>query len=144
MINPWIGVFSQATLEQFLIRSILPKLQEAIENMEINPRRQQLEPWHWTMSWVDIVPLSSMAALLERSFFPRWLRVLDAWLKADPNMEEIPEWYTGKIPTNMKNVYVYCLSKFKSSKLFSEKSLNNISLETLFQLQAGKIWFPTC
>ncbi|OQV25291.1 Tuftelin-interacting protein 11 [Hypsibius exemplaris] len=95
MVEPWVDVFSPATLEQFLLRNILPKLHEVMERMVINPRSQILDPWNWTMEWSKLMPVSAMAALLEKHFFPKWLAVLDAWLARNPDMEEIPNWYSG-------------------------------------------------
>jgi tuftelin-interacting protein 11 len=54
------------------------------------------EPWNWVMSWLDMMPLVSMVALLEKSFFPRWLQVLGNWLAGpNPNYYEITSWYQG-------------------------------------------------
>jgi tuftelin-interacting protein 11 len=55
-----------------------------------------VEPWQWVMSWLDMMPLVSMVALLEKSFFPRWLQVLGNWLSGpNPNYYEITSWYQG-------------------------------------------------
>lgn len=56
-------------------QAILPKLALALGSMDINPAAQQLEPWGWAMSWRDVVSAQMMAGLLERAFFPRWVRL---------------------------------------------------------------------
>ena len=48
------------------------------------------------MSWLDMMPMVSMVTLLEKSFFPRWLQVLDNWLsQPNPNYYEVTSWYQG-------------------------------------------------
>ncbi len=39
---PWVPVFSKGSMDAFLIKNILPKLQVAIANWDINPSRQEL------------------------------------------------------------------------------------------------------
>lgn len=42
-----------------------------------------------------MVPLPSMIAILEKTFFPKWHQVLNIWLNTDPNYQEIQQWYSG-------------------------------------------------
>ncbi|KAL3242180.1 hypothetical protein MRX96_047801 [Rhipicephalus microplus] len=63
--------------------------------MPINPHQQHLDVWQWVMAWEDLCPASSMATLLEKTFFPQWLQVLAGWLQHNPNYQEISKWYTG-------------------------------------------------
>ncbi|KAH6924664.1 hypothetical protein HPB50_021805 [Hyalomma asiaticum] len=95
ILEPWRGVFSQGTLEAFVVANILPKLALALQAMPINPHQQHLDVWHWVMAWEDLCPASSMATLLEKTFFPQWLQVLAGWLQHNPNYQEISKWYTG-------------------------------------------------
>jgi len=54
------------------------------------------DSWNWVMSWVDMIPHSSLVTLLEKHFFPRWLQVLGTWLSGpDPNYYEVTSWYQG-------------------------------------------------
>uniref|UniRef100_A0A224Z2P8 Tuftelin-interacting protein 11 n=1 Tax=Rhipicephalus zambeziensis TaxID=60191 RepID=A0A224Z2P8_9ACAR len=95
ILEPWRGVFSQGTLEAFVVANILPKLALALQAMPINPHQQHLDVWQWVMAWEDLCPASSMATLLEKTFFPQWLQVLAGWLQHNPNYQEISKWYTG-------------------------------------------------
>lgn len=95
ILEPWRGVFSQGTLEAFVVANILPKLALALQSMPINPHQQHLDVWQWVMSWEELCPASSMATLLEKTFFPQWLQVLAGWLQHAPNYQEISKWYTG-------------------------------------------------
>ncbi|RNA12424.1 tuftelin-interacting 11 [Brachionus plicatilis] len=113
VLNPWKPpVFSAQNWEQFLLRNILPKLELVLEQeFAINPSKQNLEAWNWVTSWANLVPISSFVALLEKSFFPKWLQVLSVWLNSSPNYEEVSKWYVG----------------WKS--LFSEKLLQHPSIK---------------
>jgi len=42
VLLPWVPVFSKGSMDAFLIKNILPKLQVAIANWDINPSRQEL------------------------------------------------------------------------------------------------------
>jgi len=54
------------------------------------------DPWKWVMSWVDMLPQTSLVTLLEKHFFPRWLQVLGTWLSGpNPNYYEVTSWYQG-------------------------------------------------
>ena len=53
------------------------------------------EPWHWVMSWSDIIPTKYMVDMLEKTFFPKWRTVLCTWLSNMPNYDEITKWYLG-------------------------------------------------
>jgi tuftelin-interacting protein 11 len=47
------------------------------------------------MAWLDVVPKANFVNILEKSFFPKWLKVLSAWLNSSPNYEEVSKWYVG-------------------------------------------------
>lgn len=95
ILEPWRRVFSGGTLEAFVVANILPKLAIALQGMVINPHHQHLDIWNWVMAWEDMCPPSSMASLLEKTFFPQWLQVLCTWLQHNPNYEEVTKWYLG-------------------------------------------------
>ncbi|PVD28664.1 hypothetical protein C0Q70_11258 [Pomacea canaliculata] len=95
ILEPWVGVFRTGHMDAFLVKNVLPKLAQVLEEMPINPLQQTLEPWHWIMTWKDIIPLAPLVATLEKSFFPKWLQVLVSWLSSMPNYNEITRWYLG-------------------------------------------------
>ena len=53
------------------------------------------EPFHWVMSWKNILPHQHFVSLMEKSFFPRWIQVLRKWLCNQPNYDEVTKWYIG-------------------------------------------------
>ena len=95
VLLPWVPVFSKGSMDAFLVKNILPKLQNAMSNWKINPGQQQLDVWNWVLEWKDLIPMVSMVSLFEKYFFPKWLQVLVTWLNNAPNYEEIAVWYTG-------------------------------------------------
>ena len=53
------------------------------------------DSWKWVVSWEDMIPVTSMANMLEKCFFPKWHQVLSTWLNNNPNYEEVTNWYKG-------------------------------------------------
>ncbi|XP_050394866.1 tuftelin-interacting protein 11 [Patella vulgata] len=95
ILQPWVGVFKQGHTDAFLVKNILPKLAMVLTEFSINPHQQVLDPWRWVMAWQDLMPIQSMVAMLDKTFFPKWLQVLCGWLSNMPNFEEITKWYKG-------------------------------------------------
>ncbi|XP_011501452.1 PREDICTED: tuftelin-interacting protein 11 [Ceratosolen solmsi marchali] len=95
MLQPWAAVFTKADMDAFLVKNILPKLQIALSELIINPHQQHLDQWNWVYEWKDLIPVQTMAALLDKLFFPKWLQVLGLWLNHSPNYEQVTNWYTG-------------------------------------------------
>jgi tuftelin-interacting protein 11 len=90
-------VFSTGVWDSFMCRNILPKLELVLNNeLIINPKNQDIEPWQWVMSWQDLIPHSIFVSLIENNFFPKWLKVLNVWLNSDTFVyDEITRWYIG-------------------------------------------------
>jgi len=93
ILMPWMTVFSKGSIETFLLKNIVPKLQQAMQELVINPLHQILDPWNWVMEWIDTVPLKSIVNILETIFFPKWLQFLAAWLNQLPHYEDVRRWY---------------------------------------------------
>ena len=47
------------------------------------------------MDWEDLMPVHTMASLLDKLFFPKWLQVLTVWLNHSPDYEQVSKWYSG-------------------------------------------------
>ncbi|XP_060079683.1 tuftelin-interacting protein 11-like isoform X1 [Ylistrum balloti] len=95
ILQPWMKVFKPGHTEAFLVKNILPKLAMCMTEFVINPHQQVLDPWHWVIAWRDLIPPKHMVAMLDKTFFPKWLQVLCGWLGNMPNYEEITKWYLG-------------------------------------------------
>lgn len=96
LLAPWRRVFSAKDWEALIMRSILPKLQFALDELVVNPADQSLDQINWVLAWEKAVPGRLMVALLDSRFFPKWQAVLHQWLtSAAPDLEEVTQWYLG-------------------------------------------------
>lgn len=95
MLQPWSEAFDKGDMDAFLIKNILPKLQLAMSELVINPHQQHLVNWECVMVWEDMMPVLSLASLLDKIFFPKWLQVLTVWLNHSPDYEQVSKWYSG-------------------------------------------------
>lgn len=45
ILAPWVGVFRQGHMDAFLVKNVLPKLGQVLEEMPITPHQQSLGEW---------------------------------------------------------------------------------------------------
>ena len=80
ILLPWKDVFTRGSMQAFLVRNIVPKLESAISGLVINPHNQDLSVWRSVMEWNDMLSPPQMADILAKQFFPRWLQVREKYL----------------------------------------------------------------
>lgn len=99
IIAPWKGVFNNDVFQNFLLANIIPKLQLALSELVINPLHQDLDKFNQVWEWSDIISAvcgdATLAQLLHKIFFPKWMQTLVIWLNQNPNFEEVSRWYLG-------------------------------------------------
>lgn len=95
MVLPWLTVFDPASMENFLLRSVVPKLLIAMYEVTVNPQCQDISQFEAVMRWSGIIPREHFVALFLGEFFHKWLAVLATWLCARGDLEEIRTWYLG-------------------------------------------------
>ncbi|KAF9969644.1 hypothetical protein BGZ73_007925 [Actinomortierella ambigua] len=94
-LAPWRGVWDPTDMELLLLKSVLPKLIEGFQTMEINPRNQKLDMLQAILPWHSFFPGTTFSALLQNEFFPKWHHVLYLWLThpSTTDLDQISDWY---------------------------------------------------
>lgn len=99
IISPWCGIFGNDEFKSFLLKNIVPKLQMSLSDLIINPLQQNLESFNQVWEWNEILSIvcgdGTMAQILNKFFFPKWIQTLVIWLNQNPNLEQVSRWYSG-------------------------------------------------
>ncbi|KAF2200419.1 TFP11-domain-containing protein [Delitschia confertaspora ATCC 74209] len=110
-------------LDSALIRHLLPRLASLLRlDFEVNPADQGIQPLEQVLAWKSFFKPSVMGELLVAEFFPKWLAILHSWLTADPNYEEVGQWFTW-----WKGVFSEDINNARSVAQMWEKGLEMIN-----------------
>ncbi len=101
LLAPWKSVFGDREWEALLSRAVIPKLEDAMVEFQVNPAAQDLEPFLWVMDWAELMPHNQMSKLLLARFFPKWHAALRHWLSSssgssgttEVNLDDVTRWY---------------------------------------------------
>ena len=99
MLLPWKHIFDDVSMDNLLMRSVIPKLIVGIREFAINPANQEIKLFQSVMEWSAIVAKTHLLCIFLGEFFPKWLRTLSHWLQnSAPNpcvYKDIRTWYLG-------------------------------------------------
>ncbi|KAG0235980.1 GC-rich sequence DNA-binding factor-like protein-domain-containing protein [Mortierella sp. GBAus27b] len=95
VLEPWKGVLSDEDMEMLLQKSVLPRLVEGLQMLEINPRDQKIEIFQSVLPWYDFFPAATFSSLFVNEFFPKWHQVLQLWLShpSTTDLDQVFQWY---------------------------------------------------
>lgn len=95
-LEEWRELFGKTTLEDLLLKHILPKLAlELRENFVVDPSDQKIDVLeNVVFPWKSYFRASTWGQLLESEFFSKWLGMLHVWLTSEGvDLSEVGQWY---------------------------------------------------
>lgn len=98
ILSPWKGVFDVSSMDNLILRSVVPKLVTSMRDVRLDPQnttKNDTDLFEAIMLWHQLVPRLHFICLLEGEFFPRWLQILGYWLSSAPDLDEVTQWYIG-------------------------------------------------
>lgn len=96
VVAPWRPVWGKKEWDAFCARCIAPKLQAMLQQeLVINPAHQDLAPLESVTAWAGCLSDALLASVLEQGLFPQWHAVLQHWLAAGGDRDEITRWFLG-------------------------------------------------
>ncbi|GAA6011278.1 hypothetical protein JCM10207_008285 [Rhodosporidiobolus poonsookiae] len=94
-LEVWKEAFSRTDWDTLLLKHVLPSLGSLLRSsFTVNPRQQDLAPLDAVLAWKGLLRGSMLSQVLEAEFFPKWGEALYLWLTAEPNLEQVAEWYS--------------------------------------------------
>ncbi|CAI4233374.1 unnamed protein product [Auanema sp. JU1783] len=95
ILMPWVDVWAPNTLAAFMARYVVPKLDDCLKTMNLDPRENIHYPeWEAVLAWMKIINTDTIASIINRSFIPRFHELLYSWLDSgNADMEEVKQWY---------------------------------------------------
>jgi len=117
---------STALFDHLVDDVVLQRLTEFLRNeVTINPANQKLDEFWAVLAWRNVIRISDILDLLEKEFFPRWMRTLEEWLsRLEPERyEEVVGWYKG-----WKNVFEKCDIFFPSIVVEFDRALHLMNM----------------
>lgn len=118
LLNPMKNLFSTKQFEIIIRRGICPKISTLLDQIQINPRQQNLDAFKSFYQWNELIPIEAMAQMLELKFFPKWIDVLFLWLSNNANLNDVAKWYTG-----WKTLFGDKMNNNPTIKIFFNKAL---------------------
>jgi len=94
-LEEWRELFGKSTLEELLLKHILPKLALHLrEDFVVDPSDQKIDALEHVLPWRLYFRASTWGQLLESEFFTKWLGMLHLWLiSQEVDLSEVGLWY---------------------------------------------------
>lgn len=54
-----------------------------------------MDQFNQVWEWHELISTTTMAQMLAKYFFPKWMQTLVMWLNQSPNFEQVSRWYLG-------------------------------------------------
>ena len=98
VLRPWKAVADARRFSSLLATDVVPKLRHALKTLNVHeqpPSEHAAELLAAVVRWADVLPPTTVAALLAADFFPRWLACERAWLhhKQQHAVGAVARWY---------------------------------------------------
>ncbi|KAE9555814.1 hypothetical protein FO519_001028 [Halicephalobus sp. NKZ332] len=124
VVRPWKDVFAKSSMSSFLSNNIIPKLEQALLHMNLNPLENFEYPEFFAViNWTEIIGTDLTCQMMMRCFFPRWLDNLCLWLNTPGViLSDVARYYKEwreRFPAN--------LAAIPSIKMEFQRALNLIS-----------------
>ena len=97
IVEPWVAVLGDKTLEDLVERAVLPQVAAGLEAMDCRAGESETA-FARVVPWAAAMPRHQFVTLLERSFFPPWLRALRQMLavaEGRADRARVAGWYEG-------------------------------------------------
>uniref|UniRef100_A0A914YRE4 G-patch domain-containing protein n=1 Tax=Panagrolaimus superbus TaxID=310955 RepID=A0A914YRE4_9BILA len=109
VLKPWNDVFTKPTMNSFLAINIVPKLEQALATMNLNPVENfTFSEFYAVLNWVELIGSDITCQILMKCFFPQWLDTIVLWLRT-PGMvlSEVARYYkewSDRFPSYLKEI----------------------------------------
>ena len=124
VVRPWKDVFAKSSMSSFLSNNIIPKLEQALLHMNLNPLENfEYAEFFAVINWTEVVGVDLTCQIIMKCFFPRWLDNLCLWLNTPgvmlPDVARYYKEWRERFPAN--------LASLPSIKVEFQRALNLIS-----------------
>uniref|UniRef100_A0AC35F2R7 G-patch domain-containing protein n=1 Tax=Panagrolaimus sp. PS1159 TaxID=55785 RepID=A0AC35F2R7_9BILA len=109
VLKPWNDVFTKPTMNSFLSINIVPKLEQALSMMNLNPlENNEFPEFQAVLNWIELIGSDIICQILMKCFFPKWLDTIVLWLRS-PGMilSEVAKYYmewSKRFPPSLKEI----------------------------------------
>lgn len=94
-LDQWRQIDSmKKEMDKDLQTKLLPRLAQNLhDDFEVDPSNQDVTPIESVLKWQTFFRSEKLARVFLDAFFPKWHNVLYQWLTAEPNYEEVAQWF---------------------------------------------------